>query len=86
MYCMMQWIKQLSLLIRLNIRFITNDQNQQQNKLVNMGNRNDLNIILTIYISNLCFLSTDVYILKTEWYLDLYMGYIFLHERILQTF
>ena len=27
-----------------------------------------------------------MYILKTEWYLDLYIGYIFLHERILQTF
>ena len=39
---MMQWIKQLSLHIRLNIFLNTNEQNRQQNKLVNMVNGNDL--------------------------------------------
>ena len=42
MYCMMQWNKQLSLHIRLNICFITNNQNRQQDKLVNMVNGNAL--------------------------------------------
>ena len=41
-YCMMQWIKQLSLHIRLNICFKTNNQNRQQDKLVNMVNGSDL--------------------------------------------
>ena len=44
MYFMMQLIKRLSLHIRLNICFITNNQNRQQNKLVNMVNENDLKI------------------------------------------
>ena len=38
------------------------------------------------YIFDLCFLNPDVYILKNEWHLDLYIAYIFLSERILQTF
>ena len=42
MYCMMQWIKQISFHIRLNICFNTNKQNRQQDKLVNMVNGNDL--------------------------------------------
>ena len=46
MYCMMQWIKPLSLHIglRLNIVFFTNNQNRQQNKVVNMVNENHLKI------------------------------------------
>ena len=35
---------------------------------------------------DLCFLSPDVHMLKTERYLDLYMTYIFLSARILQPF
>ena len=38
----MQWIKQFSPHIRLNIFFITKKQNRQQIKLVNMVNGNDL--------------------------------------------
>ena len=50
---MMQWSKQLSPHIRLNIFLNTNNQNRQQNKLVNMVNGNDLikhNYLLYIYI------------------------------------
>ena len=39
---MMQWIKQLSQHMSLNICFNTNNQNRQQDKLVNMVNGNDL--------------------------------------------
>ena len=75
MYCMMQLIKRLSLHIRLNICFITNNQNRQQNKLVNMVNENDLkrHNYWPYNISDL-FPNPDVYILKTEWFLDLYMA------------
>ena len=60
MYCMIQWIKQLSLHIRLK-KIVTNIQNRQQNKLVNMVNANDL--IKPYYwpkIFDLCFLNPDV--------------------------
>ena len=89
MYCMMQWIKQLFLHIRLNIFFYyINIQNRQQNKLVNMVNGKDLlkKKLLAMYIFDIMFLKPDVYILKAEWYIDLYMTYIFLNERILHTF
>ena len=42
MYCMMQWMEQISLHMRLNNFLNTNNQNLQQNKLVNMVNGNDL--------------------------------------------
>ena len=65
MYCM---IEPLSLHIRLNIYFITKNQNRQQNKLVNMVNENDIEwLAIYIYIYDLCFLNPDVYILKIEW-------------------
>ena len=41
--------------------------------------------LLVIYLFDLCCLNSHVYILKTEWYLDLYIAYVFLNERILQT-
>ena len=65
--------------------FYTN--NRQQNKLVNMVNGNDLlQHNYWTYIFDLCFLNPDVCILKSEWYLDFHIAYIFLNERILQTF
>ena len=91
MYCMVQWIKQLSLHIRLNICYNTNNQNQQQDKLVNMVNGNDLvkhNYWPYIYLPYV-FLNPDVYILKTEWYLDLYIAhyiYIFKQKNIADFF
>ena len=43
MHCMMQWIKGLSLEIRLNMFSSSqNNENRQQNKLINMVNDNDL--------------------------------------------
>ena len=42
MYCMVQWIKELSLQIRWNIFLLPNNQNREKNKLVNMVNGNDL--------------------------------------------
>ena len=62
MYYMMQWIKQL----RLNIFFITNNQNRSQNKEVNMVNGNDLKNIIIGHISDQCFPNIDVYIFTTE--------------------
>ena len=54
-----------------------------------MVNGNDLKYVIighVAYISDLCFLNPDLYNVKTEWYLDLYMAYIFLNGKILQTF
>ena len=59
MYCMKQWIEQLSLHIRLNNFFLM--------QIIKIDN----NKAIYIYIFDLCFLNPDVYILKTEWYLDL---------------
>ena len=87
MYCMMQ-MKQLSLHIRLNNFFTTNNQNRQQNKLVNIINGNDSikhNFWPYKYLT-ICFLNPDVYILKTEGYLHLYIAYIFSNDRILHIF
>ena len=42
-------------------------------------------LAIYIYIFDLCFLNPDVYILKTEWYLDLYIAhciYIFKRKNI----
>ena len=79
-------VKQLSPHIRLNIFFITNNQNRQQNKLVSIVNRNDWikHNYWPYIIFYLCFLNPNVYILKTEWCLDLYMAYTFLSERMFQ--
>ena len=41
---------------------------------------------MAIYIFHLCFLNPDVYMLKTEWHLDLCVAYICLNTRILPPF
>ena len=76
MYCMMQWIEKLSLHIRLNIFFNTNIQNRPQNKLVNMVNENDL-------IKHKMYIPLK---LSGIYFCILHIKYIFLNERILQTF
>ena len=65
---------------------LQNNQNRQQKKLVNMVNENDL--IKHNYWPYLYhFYISYVFLLKTEWYLDLYMAYMFQCENItLQPF
>ena len=64
-----------------HVFLLQNNQNQQQNKLVNMVNGSDL--MKHNYWPYLYF--TYVLLkLKAEYYLDLHMAYIFLNARILQ--
>ena len=66
---------------------LQNNQNRQQNKLVNMASRNDLlehNYCPYLYLTYVFWTQMCIYL--TEWYLDLYMAFIFLDERILQFF
>ena len=62
------------------------NQNQKTKQASNRVNGND--ILKYNYWPYLCltFLNPDVYMLNTEWYLDLYMSYLILNARTLKTF